>query len=180
MNHSHFPKQEETVKKSLRTLALASLLPVAALAACDRSVTDPHGHDELGRVVILDRSTSPHTPIATWNHATGWDRAELMTVSHAAEASRTRVSLGVQMFNRGNQQIPLSSTGEYSARYEVAADAAGVIDMDVAANLFHGDHVHIYGFHQERRTGSAEIRFLLWHGSHDDGATSPIRITFTD
>jgi hypothetical protein len=168
------------VKNSFRTLAVAALLPAAALAACDRSPIEPHDHHELGHVVILDRSTTPHTPIATWNHASGWDRTELVTISHATEATRTRVSLGVQMFTRGGQQIQLSSTGEYSARYEVVSDPANVVDMGVAASLFHGDHVHIYGFHQEGRIGSADISFLLWHGSHDDGETSPIRITFTD
>jgi hypothetical protein len=169
------------MNRTARTIAFGSLLPVLALVpACDRSPVDPFDHHALGQVVILDRSTVPHTPLATWNHATGWDRAELMTVSHATEDHRTRVSLGAQMFTRGGEQITLSSTGEYSFRYGVQADPDNVVDMDVGADLFHGDHVHIYGYHEDRRVGSADILFALWHGDHDDGLTTPIRITFTE
>jgi hypothetical protein len=164
-----------------RRLGLLAVIPALALAtACDRSPTDPIGHNELGQVVILDRSTVPHTPIATWNHATGWDRTDLMTVSHATEANRTRVSLGAQMFTRGGQAITLSSDGEYSVRYGVSADPNSVVDMNVGAELFHGDHVHIYGHHVEGRTGTADLVFALWHVDHSDGETTPIRITFTD
>jgi hypothetical protein len=169
------------MNRTFRNIALGSLFPVLALVpACDRSPVDPFDHHALGQVVILDRSTVPHTPLATWNHGTGWDRAELMTVSHAAEDHRTRVSLGAQMFTRGGEAITLSSTGEYSFRYGVQADPDNVVDMDVGANLFHGDHVHIYGYHEARRVGSADILFALWHGDHDDGLTTPIRITFTE
>jgi hypothetical protein len=168
------------MNRATRRLALAALAPAALLTACDRSPVDAPDHSQLGQVIILDRSTVPHTPLATWTHNTGWNTQNLMTVSHATEDHRTRVSLGARMFTRGGDEITLSSTGEYSLRYGVQSDPAGVIDLDVAADLFHGDHVHIYGHHANRRTGTAEILFALWHGDHDDGLTTPIRITFTD
>jgi hypothetical protein len=169
------------MKQKFRRLVLGALIPASVLAtACERSPVDLPGHQELGQVIILDRSTVPHTPLATWNHASGWDRSELMTVSHGTEANRTRVSLGAQMMTRGGEQITLSRDGEYSVHYGVAADPNNVVNMNVAAELFHGDHIHIYGYHEDRRTGSADIVFALWHVDHADGQTTPIRITFTD
>jgi hypothetical protein len=165
---------------TFRRIALGAIAPALLFAACDRSVVEPPDHNQLGQVVILDRSTVPHTPLATWTHDGGWNTQDLMTVSHATEDHRTRVSLGARMYTRGGEEITLSSAGEYSLRYGVQSDPAGVIDMDVGAELFHGDHIHIYGHHADRRTGTAELVFALWHGDHDDGLTSPIRITFVD
>jgi hypothetical protein len=168
--------EEDPMNRTLRTLALAA--PLLALAACERSPTGVDDHQLLERVVILDRSTVPHTPVATWNRATGWDRATLMQVSHAAEANRTRVSLGVQMFNRGGEQVALTRDGEYSVRYGVQSDPSGVVDMNRTEELFHGDHVYIYGRNDTRRTGTAQIVFELWHIDHSDAETTPIGITF--
>jgi hypothetical protein len=163
-----------------RRLTIAALLPVlAVMTACERSPVD-NGHEQLGQVVILDRATVPHTPLATWTHGSGWDAQDLMTITHPVEGDRTRVSLGAQMFTRGGEPIELSSTGEYSVRYGVHSDPDNVVNMGVTANLFHGDHVHIYGYHDERRTCTAEIVFALWHVDHADGETAPIRITFVD
>jgi hypothetical protein len=161
-----------------RSLALAAIVPTLVLAGCDRSPTAVDDHQALDRVVILDRSTVPHTPLATWTHSGGWNVQNLVNVSHAAEANRTRVSLGAQMFTRGGEQIALTRDGEYGVRYGVASDSGNVVDMNVAAELFHGDHVHIYGFNTERRTGTAQLVFALWHGDHSDGETTPIGITF--
>jgi hypothetical protein len=167
------------MRHRFRTAAFAVVIPTLAFAACDRTPFDPHDdHELLGQVVILDRSTVPHTPIVTWNHDTGWDRDELMSVSHGTDATRTRVSLGAQMFNRGGTPIELG--GEYSLRYGVTSDPDNVIDMGVSANLFHGDHVHIYGFHEEARVGVAEIIFALYHVDHSDGETEAIGIRFTE
>jgi hypothetical protein len=158
-------------------LAALALVPLLALGACDRSPVSSNDHEQLGTVVILDRSTTPHTPLATWTHAGGWDSAELMQVSHGREANRTRVSLGVQMMNRGGETIALSRDGEYSVRYGVASDPGNVVDMS-HDNIFHGDHIHLYGFHETGRTGTAQIVFALWHGDHSDAETAPIGITF--
>jgi hypothetical protein len=176
--HHSILEEDPMNNRTLRSLVLVALAPLLALAACEHSPTGTDDHAALGRVVILDRSTVPHTPIATWNHATGWDRATLMQVSHAAEANRTRVSLGVQVFTRGGEQIGLTGEGEYSVRYGVATDPAGVVDMNRTEALFHGDHVHIYGRNDTRATGTAQIVFALWHIDHSDGETAPVGITF--
>jgi hypothetical protein len=169
---------EATMNRRFRTFALAALAPALVLAACDRSTTGIEDHAALDRVVILNRATVPHTPIAEWTHQGGWNVQNLMNVSHAAEANRTRVSLGAQMFTRGGEQITLSRDGEYSIRYGVTTDPGNVVDMNPGFDLFHGDHIHIYGFNTERRTGTAQIVFALWHGDHSDGQTTPIGITF--
>ena len=38
--------------------------------------------------------------------------------------------------------------------------------------IFHCDHVHFYA----ENAGTVDVRFLLWHGDHSDGATDPIRV----
>jgi hypothetical protein len=158
----------------------AAVLAVAIMGvtACGRSPVDPPGHHLLGTVVIIDRPVTPRQDIATWTHDGGWDTDVLMTLSHAAETNRTRTSLRARMFTRGGDEIEL--TGQHSLRYGVAADPDDVLDMDEALGLFHGDHVHIYGHHEEGRTGTAQIVFALWHVDHSDGETDPIGLTITD
>jgi hypothetical protein len=156
------------------------LLTMAGLAACDRSTVEPPGHALLGTVEILDRSTTPQTVLATWTHDGGWDRTILTTLSHGAEEHRTRVSLGARMFTRGGDALQLVEGGEYEVRYGVAADPDNVIDMDESLDRFHGDHVYIFGYHEEGRTGTAQVVFALWHDGHSDGETDPIGVTVTD
>jgi hypothetical protein len=160
-------------RRPMMTALLA--LAVAGAAGCDRSPVDPPGHDRLGKVEILDRSVVPNVVIATWTYPDGWAENLLTTLSHSTEEDRTRVSLGVRMYTRGGQEFALVEDGEYEARYGVS-DPDNVINMDPALGLFHGDHVHIYGYHQEGRTGTAQITFALWHDDHDDGTTHPIAI----
>jgi hypothetical protein len=162
------------------TLAIALAVAVLGTTACDRSPVDPPGHAALGTVEILNRATTPHSVLATWTHGNGWDRDVLMTLSHAAEDHRTRVSLGARMFTRGGDPIELVSGGEYSVRYGVASDPNNIINMDTSLGLFHGDHVHIYGFNDTRPTGTAQLVFALWHDGHSDGETDPIGITITN
>jgi hypothetical protein len=168
------------MRKSRRIVTGLMALAVAGAAACDRSPVDPPGHALLGTVEILDRSTTPHTVLATWTHPAGWDTGVLTTMSHAAEGHRTRVSLGARMLTRGGDAIVLTQDGEFSVRYGVASDPGNVINMDESLGLFHGDHVHIYGFNAEGRTGTAQLVFALWHDGHSDGETDPIGITVTD
>jgi hypothetical protein len=161
----------------------AAVLGVSVLAAgCDRGVVDPPGHELLGTVHILDRSTVPHSTIATWTHDGGWDTDVLVTMSHAADTNQTRVSLGARMWTRGGSEITLTEDGEYSVRYGIPAngDPDNVLNMDTSLGLFHGDHVHIYGHHTEGRTGEASIIFALWHDDHSDGETDPITVVVTD
>jgi len=160
-------------------LAPMLALAVVVAAACDRSTVEPPGHELLGTVEILDRSTVPATLLATWTHAGGWDQEELMTLSHATEGHRTRASLEARMWSRGGDPIQLSEDGEHSVRYGPTEGSADIIDMDESRDLFHGDHVHIYGY-DDGRTGTAQIVFALWHGGHSDGETDAIDFTITD
>jgi hypothetical protein len=167
-------------QRIFRGTAAVMTVALVAVAACDRSPVDPPGHDQLGTLVITDRGTVPQVVLATWTHDGGWDRDVLTTVSHAAEANRTRISLGVRMWFQSGEEVQLSEDGEYGARYGVSADPANVVDMNEALDLFHGDHVHVYGHHIEGRTGTAQLVFVLWHDGHNDGETHPIGLTFTD
>lgn len=168
------------MKQSRRIATGVLAIAVAGVAACDRDPVDPPGHALLGTVEILNRATTPHSVLATWTWDGGWNQDILTTMSHAAEDHRTRVSLGARMFTRGGDAIELTEDGEYSVRYGVATDPANVINMNEALGLFHGDHVHIYGFNDEARTGTAQIVFALWHDGHSDGETDPIGVTVTD
>jgi hypothetical protein len=167
-------------RSALRSAAAMVAVSSLAVAACDRSAVDPPGHQALGTVTITDRTAVPQVVLATWTHQSGWDRDLLTTVSHATDPNRTRIVLGVRMWTQGGEEIQLVEGGEYEARYEVTADPANVVDMDPGAELFHGDHVYVYGHHVEGRTGTAQLRFLLWHDDHPDGQTDAIALTFTD
>ncbi len=165
------------IKRSLGTVTAVLAVTLAGATACDRSTVEPPGHEELHQVVIVDRTVTPRQDIATWTNGVGWDTDVLMTLSHAAEVDRTRTSLGARMYTQGGEEIALGD--EYTVQYGVASDPNDVINMDPALDLFHGDHVHIYG-HDDGRTGTAQLVFALWHGGHDDGETDPINFTITD
>lgn len=166
----------EFVRSAMGLVVAATL----GLAACDRSAVEPPGHERLGTVAITDRSASPQVVLATWTHTGGWDRTSLGTFSHAAEPDRTRKVLGVRMWTRGGDEIQLVEGGEYEARYFVDADPQTVVDMDPSRELFHGDHVYVFGYHQEGRTGTAQIGFSLWHDGHSDDDTDAIGLVITD
>jgi hypothetical protein len=160
-------------------MAVALMVSAAVIGtACDRSPVDPPGHEELGTVEIVDPSTN--VVLATWTHDDGWDEPLATTLSHAAEADRTRAVLGVRMWTEDGHSITLAAGGEYSARYRIHADPDGIIDMDESLDLFHGDHVYVYGYHEEGRTGTAQLVFQLFHGGHSDGDTDPIAFVITD
>lgn len=163
----------------LRTAAAALAVTLASVAACDRSPVE-QVHPGIGTVAITDRGAVPQVVLATWTHDGGWDRDILATVSHAAEGDRTRIVLGVRMWNRADEEYQLVEGGEYEARYGVVSDPASVVDMDPSRELFHGDHVYVYGHHADGRTGTAELRFVLWHDGHSDGETDPVGLTFTN
>jgi hypothetical protein len=167
-------------QKIFRGAAGALALSLVSLAACERSVVDPPGHRSLGTVAIYDRGASPQQLLATWTHLDGWQPATLGEVSHATEATRTRIVLGVRMWTQGGDEIQLVEDGEYEARYMVHADPDNVVDMDSANERFHGDHVYVFGYHAEGRTGTAQLVFQLWHDGHSDGDTDPISLTFAD
>ncbi len=149
-------------------LALASTV---ALAACG---SDDHGHPpdgDLVRAEIIDRGQTSQPVIAEWNAGEGWD-GEL---PEAGIGEDNRLSLGVRMYDADGDQL-IEREGEYTARYALADGAAtGVLDLD-GEEIFHGDHVHIYGAAE----GSTEIIFVLWHDDHVEASTTPISITVAD
>jgi hypothetical protein len=168
--------KQNVFRSAVATLAVA----LVSIGACDRSPVDPPGHAALGTVAIIDRAAVPQAVLATWTHNGGWQPTTLGSVSHAAEDHRTRKVLGVRMWTQGGQEIQLVEDGEYEARYGVHADPQNVVDMASANERFHGDHVYVFGYNEERRTGTAQLVFVLWHDGHSDGQTDPIGLTFTD
>jgi hypothetical protein len=172
-------------RSNMQRFAVLAIAGAVGLAACDRHPTHGDEHPTLGTVEIIDRTTTdPQTGqnpvVATWEHGAGWDTDWLPELSHATEDHRTRVSLGVRMWQRDGEQIVLQRDGEHFVQYELAQGApTGVINFDPALGLFHGDHVHIYGF-EDGTTGETQIRFVLWHDDHAEEATAPIGFRVTD
>ena len=159
--------------RGLRRLGAAAALPALMLAtACDRSSTDPNGdpHRDFDRVEIIDRSQTQQPVVATWTADGGWDATELPSID--LENDPPRVSLGARVFDSDDNEVPLTSGGEYSVRYALASGAtAGVIDLD-RDDIFHGDHIHIYGLQE----GVTQLQIVLWHVDHADGNTDAISI----
>lgn len=147
---------------------------VGAIAACG---TDDNGHDhrELERAVILDRGQTAPTEVAEWQHGEGWSSdSALPTVGVGDDG---RISLGVEVYDETGTQL-IDASGDISARYALSAGADdGVLDLNHPDDdIFHSDHVHIYG----QAEGTTEIEFVLWHGDHSHGETSPIEVTVSD
>lgn len=61
-----------------------------------------------------------------------------------------------------NRRHPNNPTGPF----HWADGPSGVVPV------FHCDHVHIY----PRAVGTVDLAFVLWHGDHSDGETTPIRV----
>ncbi len=142
-------------------------------AGCDRSTEPDNGHvDDMETVNIIDRTVTARPVIATWTHDDGWDTNVLYELSKSAEEERTRVSLGIEVYNSHGEQLELCEGCEYEARYWISQNApTDVIDLSLDEDiLFHGDHVHIYGL----EVGETMIEFILWHGDHADAATTPV------
>ncbi len=165
------------MNKTAKMFGLFFILPVVIfIAGCERS-TDPHdnGHRDMEEVRIIDRTQTARPVIATWTHDDGWEFIEyadaIYELSKSAEEDRTRVSLGVEIYDHNGDQIELDEAGEYQVRYWIAEGAQeGVIDISLDEDiLFHGDHVHIYGL----EVGETEVEFILWHGDHADAVTDP-------
>jgi hypothetical protein len=146
-------------------LRVAAVSAVALVAACGHD----HDHDhELNRVEIIDRGQTAQPVIATWIAGEGWE-GELPEVGIGDD---DRLSLGVRMFDGEGEQL-IERDGEYTARYALAdGAAAGILDFD-QFELYHGDHVHMYGAAE----GTTRIVFVLWHDDHADANTDPIDIT---
>ncbi len=158
---------------TFRSIMLIVLPAFLIIAGCDRSTDPDNGHvDDMEVVNIIDRTQTARPVIATWTHDDGWDVEVLYELSKSAEEDRTRVSLGVDVYNSLNEKLELCEGCEYEIRYWTVLGATeGIIDLSLDEEiLFHGDHVHIYGLEE----GETQIEFILWHGDHADAATTPV------
>ncbi len=157
---------------AIRRLSIGAALPgLVLLAACDRSSTDPNGepHRDMDRVEIIDRGQTQQPVVATWTADGGWDVTALPAIDLE---ERERISLGVRIFASDGSEITLERDGVYSVRFALASGATeGIVDLD-RDDIFHGDHVHIYGAGE----GVTQIQFVIWHVDHADGSTDPISI----
>ncbi len=154
-----------------KTAALGFATGAAMLAACG-SDDNGHGHDDMERVVIIDRGQTAPTEVAEWERGEGWTADSAIPALGVGDDGR--ISLGVEIYDDTGTQL-IDDSGDFSARYRVADGADdGVLDMDRADDdIFHGDHVHIYGAAE----GTSEIEFVLWHDDHLEGHTSAIDVT---
>jgi hypothetical protein len=164
--------------KSLIRGSFLLIMTIIFVAGCERSTDHDNGHiDDMEVVHIIDRTLTARPVIATWTHDDGWDVDVLYELSMSAEEHRTRVSLGVEVYNSLDQKLELCEGCENEIRYWLATGAqTGIIDLSDEDILFHGDHVHIYGL----ATGETRIEFILWHDDHADAATTPVSIRVTE
>jgi hypothetical protein len=155
--------------KDLIRARLAGLLlvPLLAVAACERS---PTGEDHAGEVVAIelyDRANP--TQRLAWTDGQGaamhWDGA-LPTLQVGQE-----IAVNVRFLRRNGAEIPLG--GSYTVRARPAGQATGSAqtawENAVVRVEAHGDHVDIIG----RAAGETQVAFLLWHGSHADWDAAP-------
>jgi hypothetical protein len=156
-----------------RWLVLVTLPAALLVSACGRTPSELGDHT-LGRVDIMDRTQAGHPVVATWQQGAGWSGA-LPAIS--LSAPQARLELGARITSAAGVERPLTAGGEYSVRWDMAPNApAGIVAAgDQPGARFHGDYVHVYGL----TAGTTQIRFLLWHFSHADGATPPIDVTVT-
>lgn len=152
------------------TIYLALICASIFISGCDRSL-EPDHHEDMEKLVLLDRTRDTRTIIATWIHDTGWDVPGLPPLAVGGE----RLSLDVEVYNDHDEQVILDGS-EYYIQYDLAQGApTGYIDMS-RSDLFHASYIHIYPF----ATGTTQIEFSLWHGDHPDAYTTPIAVTVTE
>lgn len=143
---------------------------LVALPACDRD--DHDDHEEFASLEVIDQGQASQPVVATWTHDGGWE-GQLPSVS--LSSANQRIVLGFRAYAEDGDEFTLSETGENSIRYRLDQGATeGILNMELDdEELFHGDHVHIYGLAQ----GITQIRFLFWHDDHADAETTGISIS---
>jgi hypothetical protein len=160
------------MKSKKMLLSLFLLIPAMIfIAGCDRDDHD-HGHEDMERVNIIDRTQTARPVIATWTRANGWNTDVLYELSVSADENLTRVTFGVDVFNDHNEKLELCENCEFEARYWITEGAPqGIIDLSYDDDvLFHGDHVYVYGL----TLGETQVEFILWHAGHADASTTPV------
>jgi hypothetical protein len=153
--------------RGARTLFLLPVLLLAGVSGCDRSPSDT-GEHTLGEV-RLHEGTPQGAVVATWTANGGWSPGFLELRLSAPES---RLALGVRAFTAGGRERTLG--GSYSMRWSLAAGAMTgvVVNDDSAGQRFLGDQIRIYGL----APGTTRIQVVLWHSTHEDGATDPLEI----
>jgi len=150
---------------SLRRMRMALLLlPMMALAACDRSSTAAE-HGEPASLELRERGSNQ---LLAWTHGSGsgmhWD-GELPHLHPDEE-----IAVNAIFRDADGNTIPLG--GEYSVNALLAPGyPAGIVELAP-----HGDHVDIEGLAE----GVAGIIFQLYHGNHSDWDSPVIEIEVED
>ncbi len=158
-----------------RSIALTLFIFIAAsfTASCGNDDHDhEHEHHDIVAIEIVDRGQTEMPTIATWTADSGWTGG---LPEASLSADNPRISLGVRaLCSHGDDLIQKNE--DLEARYKLAEGAPGeIIDLD-RNDVFHGDHVHIYGV----SAGTTQVEFLVWHVDHADAVTEPIAITIID
>jgi hypothetical protein len=136
-------------------------------SGCERSI-DPDDHEDMEKVILLDRTQSTRTILATWTHDDGWDISMLPPLA----VGGGRMELDIEVYN-DHDEILLLDGSEYYIQYSISdGAAAGVIDV-TRNDLFHGSYVYIYPL----AIGTTQVEFALWHANHPDAYTSPITVS---
>lgn len=120
-------------------------------------------------------------------------------------AGGPNASLSLRFYDLSGEQIPMSTLdrddttrertcSEYWGRYQPDDNDTSVIAWPAIphpdspeqrpssqfvelsdgnlAGIFHCDHIHLY----PKQEGTVDLRFLLWHVDHSDGATTPLTL----
>jgi hypothetical protein len=152
-------------KQALNILFIAGM--ILFLTGCERS-TDHDHHMDMEKVILLDRTQSIRTVVATWTHDDGWDISTLPPITVGGD----RLELDVEVYDDHDELLLLDGS-EYYIQYSLAEGAqAGVIDIG-RNDLFHGSYVYIYPL----VVGTTQVEFALWHANHPDAYTSPIMVS---
>jgi hypothetical protein len=161
------------LNKTTRWMGTVAVLGAfLALPACDRD--DHDDHDEMEILQVLNRGESGQPVIATWTRDGGWTSNSAIPDLPLGEDIRH--SLGFVATAGDGDTFDLDEDGEYWIQFWLAPGApTGIVDLD-RDNIFHGDHVHIYG----QGLGTTQIQFELWHVDHVENATTPISITVVE
>ena len=150
--------------------ALATFVLACAMATACGHHHDHHHDGEIVRIEVVDRGQTDQPVVATWTKD-GWT-GELPVVSLAS--TNKRISLGIKAI--ADDGDDLIAHDDLEARYALASGApTGIIDVE-RDDIFHGDHIHVYGV----AAGVTQIRVLIWHDDHADLETDPIAISVVD
>jgi hypothetical protein len=155
------------------TLPLALLVSLSLIVACGPHDDDDHD-EEIERIELVDRGATGTPVVATWTEADGWTGEGLPAIN--LQSTNQRISVGVRALDDHDDDL-IQEDDDFFAQYAMATGAtAGIVDMAVDAELFHCDHIHIYG----EAVGTTEIVIEIWHGDHVELTTDPITITVID